>query len=224
MIYLLLILTFSLVFLIPVKFHITVLKKISGEYIKLETNLLNLSKIILEIPDVKFSMTSLIPILSFEYKVSSKNKKNSNSKKFVISPLRDRFKRLVNFIKFFYANLNTFRKLIHALLSKVSITYLNVDIIFGSDNPALTGILVGHIWSAIYQSLGLLSMYLNFNRADIRTNVRPIFLKYEPLQMEINCIFHLRVGYIIIASFIITWYWLWFKHRQYMKKGRLCNG
>ena len=194
MIYLLLILTFSLVFLIPVKFHITVLKKISGEYIKLETNLLNLSKIILEIPDVKFSMTSLIPILSFEYKVSSKNKKNSNSKKFVISPLRDRFKRLVNFIKFFYANLNTFRKLIHALLSKVSITYLNVDIVFGNENPALTGILVGHIWSAIYQSLGLLSMYLNFNRADIRTNVRPIFLNMSLCKWKLTAYFILELA------------------------------
>ena len=41
-----------------------------------------------------------------------------------------------------------------------------------------------------------------------RHKCNSIFIKDEPLQIDINCIFRLRVGHIIIASSIVVWYWL----------------
>ncbi|NLZ52152.1 MAG: DUF2953 domain-containing protein [Thermoanaerobacteraceae bacterium] len=209
MIYLLIILAFSLFILLPVKFHFMLLKG-TDDYIKLEINFFNLSKIILEIPEMKFTITNLIPILSFEYKLGSKNNSTPKAGKVVISPLRDRFKKITNVIKFILRYFNTFKKLIRILLNKVNLIYLNVEVIFGGENAALTGFLAGYIWSVIYQGLVLFSLYLSFDRANIKTSVQPNFLKHEPFQIDINCIFHLRVGYIIIASFIVTWYWLLF--------------
>ncbi|HHY41278.1 MAG TPA: DUF2953 domain-containing protein [Thermoanaerobacterales bacterium] len=217
MIQLLIILAFSLVFFLPVKFHIMLFKKARDEHIKLEISLCSLSKIVLEIPEMKFTIRSFIPLLSFRYKMQSKKKGKIKSRKVVISPLRDRFKVIINILKFCITYLKTFKKLINILLNKVNVTYLNIDIAFGSENPALTGFFAGYIWSAIYQILGFLSMHANFAKADVKTNVRPNFLEPESFQIDVNCIFHLRVGYIIIASLIIAWYWLLFNIRLKQK-------
>lgn len=221
MISLLIILAFSLFILLPVKFHFILLKRTSNEYIRLEINLFNFSKMFLEIPEMKFTITNLVPLLSFEYKFGSKNKISPKSEKVVISHFRERFKKIINIIKTFFRYFNTFEKLIKFLLKKINVIYININVAFGSENAALTGFLAGHVWSVIYQSLGLLSLYLNFKSANIKTSVRPNFLKHEPFQIDTDCIFHLRVGYIIIASFIVTWYLLLFnikfkaKEKQY---------
>jgi len=194
------------------------LKQAYNEYIKLEINFFNLSKIYIEIPEMIFTIKNQIPLLCFEYKLNGKNNKISKSSKAVILSLRDWFIKLNDIINTFIKQINFFKKLFRILINKIKITYLNIDVTFGSENAALTGFLAGQIWSLIYQGLSLFSLYFSFENAKIKTNVRPDFLKNKHIQININCIFQLRVGHIIIASFIVTWYWLLFNIRLKMSR------
>jgi len=209
-VYLLLVPAFSLLFFLPVKFNFTLLKRKADEYIKLEINFF-VSKMLIEIPKMKFTIKSLVPILGFEYRVGSKNIRKLKSGKTIISPVRDNFKLIIDSIKFLFKYFNTFKRLIISIFNKIKLIKLNIDVSFGCENPALTGFWVGQIWSIIFQSLGLLSLYLNIEGADIKAKVTPDFIERKPFQMKINCIFHLRVGDIIIASLMLVWYLLKFK-------------
>lgn len=217
MIYLLLILAFSLFFFLQVRFSIVLIKKIQDEYIKFEMDSY-MSKVFLEIPEMKLTVKSFVPILSFEYKVGSKSTAKAKSGKIIISPLRDIFRKIIDSMKFFVTYFYTFKILIIRLLKKVNLVYLNINIAFGSENPAFTGVLAGTVWTIISQSLGLLSVWLNFEGAKVKVVVTPDFFKHKSFQMKIDCIFSLRVGYIIIASFIVAWYLMIYKIRSLTKK------
>ena len=205
MIYWFILLAFSLFFLLPVRFNFTFQKRSSDERIKLEVNLF-LAKISLEIPEMRFTVKSFVPVASFKYKVSSKNTPASKPKKFVVSPLRDNFKKIIDSIRFMFIHLSTFKK----LLKRVKLTCLDIYISFGNKNPALTGFVAGYIWGLIFQILGLLSSYLTLDGADLKVNILPEFVNAEPFQIKVNCIFHIRVGHIIIASFVLAWYYMLF--------------
>mgnify|MGYP002410142692 CR=1 FL=1 len=207
-IYLLVILTFSLFILLPVKFRIILFKRRSDEYIRVEIDCYRVSKIFLEIPKIKFIIKNLIPLLSFEYHIGSKNNRIPKSERIVISPLRDRYKIVINMIKVLFKHINNLKKIIRFLSKHINVLYFSINITFGSEDAALTGFLAGQVWSIIYVGLSTVSFYLNFDNTNIKINVIPVFTKHEPLQIDINCIFQLRVGHIIIASFFTVWYLL----------------
>jgi len=192
-------------------------KKKSEEYLKLEANFF-ITKMLVEIPKMKFTIKNFIPVLNFEYKIGSKNVNKLKSEKAIISPVRNNFYMIIDSTKFLFKYFKSFKKLVNISLNKIKLIYFNIDITFGHENPAVTGVLVGHMWSIIFQSLGLLSFYFDIKGADINARVRPDFFEYKPIQMEINCIFHIRVGHIIIASFLIAWYLLLFKIRSKWSK------
>lgn len=210
MIYLIIILTFSLFILLPVKFHAAILKKGSDEYIQVETRCFKILNISLEIPKMQFTIKNFIPTLNFEYHIDNKNNKVPESEKVVMSFLSDRYKIIVNMIKTLFKHISNLKKVIRFLSKHIKVLEFSIGITFGGENAALTGILAGQAWSAVYCGLGIASFYLNFDNANIKTNVTPVFTKYEPLQIDIDCIFQLRVGHIIIASSIAIWYWLLF--------------
>jgi hypothetical protein len=152
-------------------------------------------------------MKNFIPILSFEYYIENKSNSIPKSEKIAISPLRERYKKVINMIQVLCKHRNL-KKMIRFLSKYINVLDLNIDIIFGCENAALTGILAGLAWSVIYLYIRTLSFYLNFDIDNTNVNVTPVFIKHEPLQLDINCIFRLRVGHIIIASSIVAWYLL----------------
>jgi len=215
--YLLVILAFSLFILLPVRVSITLFKKRDNEYIRIEIDCFKALKILFEIPEMKFIIKNFIPTLSFKYQISNKNNKVSKSEKIVISPLRDRYKIIINIIKALYKHINNLKKISRFLSKHINVLDMNINIAFGSENAALTGFLAGQAWSIVYFGLSMLSFYFNFDNSNIKVNVTPVFINYEPIQIDINCIFQLRIGHIIITSSIVVWYWLVSKQSLFIK-------
>ena len=215
--YLLIILTFSLFILLPVKFRVILIKQNSDEYIKVEMDCFKVLKICLEIPSMKFIIKNFIPALSFEYHIDANHNSIPISEKIVILPFMDRYKNIIIIVKILCEQKDNLKRIIRLLSKYINVIDLSIYIAFGCENAALTGILAGQAWSIVYFGISILTFYLNFDNTNIDINVTPIFIKDEPLQIDINCIFRLRVGHIIIASSIVVWYWLLSKKKLSQK-------
>lgn len=209
--YLLIILTFSLFLLLPVKIRIKAFKKESDEYIRLGIDFFKMSKVVLEISEIKFTIENFIPVLNFKYhfNINNRNDGTFKSKKNVILPLRGKYKIIISKLEYVYKYPANLKKIIIRCLSMFIIFLnLNINITFSSGNAAFTGILAGQAWCAVYIVLRIFSTYTNFDYSNVKVNINPVFTSHEPLEIEINCIFQARVGHIIIASLIFAWYWI----------------
>jgi len=207
--YLLIILTFSLFLLLPVKIRIKVFKKESDDYIRIEIDFFKMSKVVLEISEMKFTIENFIPILNFKYHFNNRNNGISKSKKNVILSLSEKYKIIISKLEYICKYHANFKKTIIRCLSRfIVLLNLNINITFSSGNAAFTGILAGQAWCATYIALRIFSTYANFDYSNVKVNINPVFTSQEPLEIEINCIFKARVGHIIIASLIFAWYWI----------------
>lgn len=217
--YLYLIVAFSLIVFLPIKTQIELSKKKVDEYLKIEIQFLKIIKISLEIPKMIFRIENLIPVLSFEYTIYSTKSKISKPDKIIISPLRKRYKILIEIVRELYKRIYLVKKVLKFFGKFIDFLDLNIHVTFGFENPALTGILAGHVWGSIYNLVNIISYYFNFKEATIKVNVTPIFVKSESLEIDFRGIFKLRVGHIIIASLLVLWYWSLSKGKLVSKKG-----
>lgn len=207
--YLLIILTFSLFLLLPVKICIQVFKKKSDNYIRIKMVFFEISKVVFEISEIKFIIENFIPVLSLKYNLNIRNDEISKSKKIIVSPLKVKYKIITKRLEYIYKYPDNFKKTIIRCLSKfIVLSDFIFNITFGSENAAFTGILAGQIWCAAYILLRIFSTYTNLDYSNVKVNINPVFASQEPLEIEMNCIFQARVGHIIIASLILVWYWI----------------
>lgn len=214
--YLFIFLAFSLILFLPMEIELIVFKKKSDEYIKIQLDLFRLTKVFFEIPEMKFRFVSFIPVLSFEYSIKTQKNKASVGDKAVISPIKNLFKILITTIKNLYNKIKNLNRIVRFLFKLINISYIKVSIILSNENPAFLGLLAGQVWSVIYLSLSIFSYYFDFDKSILMDiNVTPVFTRHEPIQVDIKGIFKLRVGHIIIASFIII-YWTVSKKKDFI--------
>ena len=89
------------------------------------------------------------------------------------------------------------------------------EIEYGVDDAALTGMLYGFLWQGISAFLAILGRAVSI-RSRPKIKIYPEFNRYI-FKTEMNCIFRLRVGYIIIISmFFLT---MVIKYRLLQKLG-----
>ena len=117
--YLYLIVAFSLI-VFAHKNTNRIIKKKVDEILKIEIQFLKIIKISLEIPKMIFRIENLIPVLSFEYTIYSKSK-ISKPDKIIISPLRKRYKILIEIVRELYKRIYLVKKVLK--FSENSLTF-----------------------------------------------------------------------------------------------------
>ncbi len=217
--YFLVTLGFSLFILLPVKVRITIVKNRDNEYILVEMLGFKIIKIFFKTLETK--------IFELEINRDQNNPKQAENDILLIKKV---YEIIVDARKAAYNQNKNFKKINKLIFKHVNIVCTNIYVAFGSGNAALTGLLAGKTWSIIYLVLGVLAFYFDFHNSNIKVNVAPIFQKYEPIQIDANCIFRLKVGHIIIACSAVFWYRLMQMKllkridRKSNKKGRKNNG
>ncbi|QNO16219.1 DUF2953 domain-containing protein [Alkalicella caledoniensis] len=85
----------------------------------------------------------------------------------------------------------------------VKLEYFNWETEYGLDDAALTGVVYGFIWQGKSALLFIMNKMMKF-KCKPKIKLFPEFNRYV-FKTELNCIFKLRVGYIIIISmFFLT--------------------
>lgn len=109
-------------------------------------------------------------------------------------------------------NINKFSKITRRII-RLEKFYWEIE--YGVDDAALTGMLYGFIWQGVSVVLAILGRVVSI-RSRPKIKIYPEFNRYI-FKTEINCIFRLRVGYIIIISmFFLT---MVIKYRLLQKLG-----
>ena len=197
--YLYFFLAFSLFIILPVKFEVIFQKMKSKEYLNIYINFFGLIKLLLEIPDWIIKINIFIPILSHKYSIQRTNKQKTNFLEKIAEDL--------NTIKSLAYIFKRYKKINQILNKSIKISYIKLYITISSENPAVTGFLqVKH--GLLLLVMYILSYYFNLSKTTLDIKVTPVFNKLEPIHIDLKGIFHLRVGHIIIASFMIIWYQL----------------
>jgi len=216
--YLYFFLVFSLFIILPVKFEVIFQKMKSKEYLNIYINFFGLIKLLLEIPDWIIKINIFIPILSHKYSIQRTNKQKTNFLEKIAEDL--------NTIKSLAYIFKRYKKINQILNKSIKISYIKLYITISSENPAVTGFFAGQTWAFAYFVMYILSYYFNLSKTTLDIKVTPVFNKLEPIHIDLKGIFHLRVGHIIIASFMIIWYQLTSKriyipffYSKYLEKG-----
>lgn len=202
-------LIFSLFILSVVKFNLFFYKRDSDEHLEISIVYLRIIELKLKVPEMTFDIKNMVPFMTFRVNLSNRRiKKINKSEKVVISPLRVRIGIAMNFIKRLFTQVKRFRLAIKVFLKTIKIDSLDIDIRFGTKDPAISGIIAGGIWSFIYFVLSMMSYYFDFEAISGKVMVLPDFLKTESAQITFKGIIRVRVGHIIIAGLFIPVIWL----------------
>lgn len=94
----------------------------------------------------------------------------------------------------------TFLQINKRLLRHVRLSRLFWNTRVGFEDAALTGMAGGILWGIKGLLLSFLERNLDTNKFRAQIKVTPVFCEQE-IATEVDCIFDLRVGYIIIAGF-----------------------
>jgi len=209
LVYIIFALIFSLFILSTVKLNLFFYKKGSDEHLEISIIYLRIIELNLKVPDMTFDIKNMIPFMTFRVNLSNRRiKKMNTSEKVVISPLRVRIGIAMNFIKRLFMQVKRFRQSIRVFLKTIKIDSMDMDIRFGAENPAISGIIAGAIWSFIYFILSMVSYYFDFEARSGKVMVLPVFLTTESAQITFKGIIRVRVGHIIIAGLFIPVIWL----------------
>jgi len=109
---------------------------------------------------------------------------------------KDKDKEKVKFFDYIRDNLTIFRRIADYLNRKKSKVEMEIKILQGTGDPALTGILYGLLWAAVCNFLAYLAQYLKIYKKEIE--ITPDFEK-RVFEAEINCIFHTKLAHIIVV-------------------------
>jgi len=208
LIYIIIALAFSLFFFSPVKIHIKIKKSNNDEHAELMFNYLNLVKVYLLIPEMVFQIKNFTPFLSLKFKLSPISKK---SKKAILSHRRINFKQVKYFIELLEHQVKKFNRSFHWLLKRVKILKFHLYLSFGRDNPEIVAIAVGTLWSAIHLIMSKMSYIVDFSKAKINISITPDFINNESLKLQLEGIFQIKLGHIIIVSLVLPLLWIFSK-------------
>lgn len=219
MIYILFALIFSLFIFSPVKFYLLFNKDDSDEHIEISIVYLKIIKINFKIPEMIFYIRNFIPFVAFEVNLSSNKLNKYKNKKNVILPLKLKMAMLVNFIKELFQQIKRFKYAARLFLRTVKLINIHIDIKFGMENPAISGIIAGGIWSFIYFVLSMMSYYLDFKKTSASIKVITDYEKSKSIQILFTGIFEVRIAHIIIAGLFFSAIWM-FSRRSNIKLRR----
>lgn len=100
------------------------------------------------------------------------------------------------FLDYLKDNATIFKRIGSYLKKKRSKVELEIRILQGTDDAALTGLLCGLLWALAGNILSYLSRYLKIFKEEIV--ITPSFQE-SVLEVDINCIFHTKLAHIIVV-------------------------
>ncbi len=195
-------LTFSLFIFSPFTLHFVLHKKASDDFYKIEIQYFKFTIIRLQVTEMNLSFKGLVPFLSFNFQLTRSKNKSRKSKK-VISHRRYDYKAVISVLKETCRIIRRFFNVAKYTMGLIKVSKIDINMRFGYENPALTGIVAGQVWGIIFFVLSLISNYLNFKDASIKVNVIPTFLQRDTIEFYCEGIITLRVVHIIIASLLL---------------------
>jgi hypothetical protein len=110
--------------------------------------------------------------------------------------LADNDKRQIKFFDYIKDNLTIFKRIADYLKRKKSKVELEIKILLGTGDAALTGILCGLLWAVAANILSYLAQYLKVTSEEI--TIAPDFEK-SVFEADINCIFQTKLAHIIVV-------------------------
>jgi hypothetical protein len=187
----------------------------SDEHIEISIVYLKIIKMNFKIPEMIFYIRNFIPFVAFEVNLS----KNKLNKKNVVLPLKLRLAMLANFIKELFQQIKRFKYAAKLFLRTVKLINIRIDIKFGMEDPAISGIIAGGIWGFIYFVLSMMSYYLDFKKSSASIKVITDYKRSKSIQILFTGIFEARIAHIIIAGLFFSAIWM-FSRRSNIKLRR----
>lgn len=139
--------------------------------------------------------------------VAETNKKTKQKKKMTVNMLIERYQKVRQLI----ADIKGFNQIMKRFFSHISITRLEWQSQFGAGDAALTGMLVGGIWSLKGIAIGMISQAVSL-QAYPKIDITPNF-QQTLIETKLLCMFSFRIGHAMVAAFRTLKYWKGRKQR-----------
>ncbi|MDD2497996.1 MAG: DUF2953 domain-containing protein [Desulfitobacteriaceae bacterium] len=159
----------------------------------------------MEIPFVQVKPGFFWPVFRMVAELEGEKGSLLKEKKEKIEIDPELIKRIVTALPHLVRKLSDFKKVIEWFLGKIYIRNFNWTTEIGTAEPAKTGIMVGILWSAKYLAYGVLQKSLRKAPLFSKINVIPNF-KNSVLVWDMDCIFDVSCGHIIIGGIKMLWY------------------
>lgn len=184
------VLAFSLLLFLPIKFNI-IYHQEKGHF------------------DLKF-IISFISIIIFRKKISKKKLYAKD----ILSRLISKKSMSKQKLSYLWKKVHSFlrlrgnSKLLRLIFKVINIKKIVLNInVHNYNNSAATGVITGCYWGMTGILLSFLSHKFNLSKADIIIEITPLFSKDDELsETFFNSIFNIRVGHIIIISIIVVFF------------------
>lgn len=159
----------------------------------------------MEIPFVQVKPGFFRPVFRMVSELEGEKGSLLKEKKEKIEIDPELIKRIVTALPRLAQKFSDFKKVIVWFMGKIYIRNFNWSTEIGTVEPAKTGILVGILWSAKYLAYGVLQKSLRKTPLFSKINVIPNF-QNSVLVWDMDCIFDVSCGHIIIGGIKILWY------------------